>query len=126
MNTQLTKAAETRPEHVEQGRFVSPVVDIYENIDEVLLTADLPGVTTDTLKVHWEKGNLTIEGARNLPDPQQTSAGEIVPWNYRRTFRVPGSIAEKKIRAEFSHGVLHLHLPKSEASKPRRIQVKSG
>jgi HSP20 family molecular chaperone IbpA len=62
-----------------------------------------------------------------MPEPD----GEIVRWEYRdaifeRRFAVPNGIDASKINAELKDGVLKLHLPKSEAVKPRQIPVQAG
>jgi len=126
MNTELTKKGVDKPEPVEQRNWQAPLFDIYENKDELLLIADLPGVSTDSLKIHMHKNELTIEGLRTAAKHDHVLAQEAEVCDYRRTFVVPPGIAEEKIRAETKDGVLRLHLPKSEAVKPRQIQVRAG
>jgi HSP20 family protein len=104
-----------------------PACDIYENKEEILLLADLPGVTPDLLKIHLDKGELTIEARRQL-DAQSGSAvtSEHSECDFRRRFVVPTGIDAAKISAELKNGVLQLHLPKSESLKPREISVRAG
>jgi HSP20 family protein len=106
---------------------IAPSCDIYENEEEILLIADLPGVTAESLAVHLDKGELTIDARREV-SAQQTStlAAEYAESDYRRRFVVPSGIDGNKINAELKNGVLQLHLPKSEALKPRQIAVRSG
>jgi HSP20 family molecular chaperone IbpA len=96
----------------------SPPVDIFENKDEILILADLPGVTTDALSVNLDKDQLTIVASR-------TPAGDQ-PFDYRRSFVVPGGIDAEKITANLQNGVLRLVLPKPAALKPRQIAVTAG
>lgn len=126
MNTEMTKKGVDTPETVQQRNWQTPPFDIYENKDELLLIADLPGVKTDHLKIHMDKNELTIEGLRTVVKHDHVLAEESEVCDYRRTFVVPPSIDEEKIKAETKYGVLRLHLPKSEALKPRQIQVKAG
>jgi HSP20 family molecular chaperone IbpA len=126
MNTEMTKKSVDKPELVQQRNWQAPPFDIYENKDELLLIADLPGVTTDHLKIHMDKNELTIEGLRTPFKHNHVLAKESGGCDYRRTFVVPPGIDEEKIKAETKYGVLRLHLPKSEAVKPRQIQVKAG
>ena len=115
-------------ELVEQSRqipTVGPVVDIYENEDEILLHADMPGVEKDKIKVNLDNGTLTLSAVREL---KQKGAGvweEFGVVEYKRSFSVPQTIDVGKVNAELKDGVLRLHLPKSEAAKPKQIEIKA-
>lgn len=125
MKTEITKKGIDKPEPVQQRNWQIPPFDIYENKVELLLIADIPGVKTDHLKIHMDKNELTIEGMR-IPDKHDhVLFDESEVCDYRRTFIIPPGIDEEKIKAETKYGVLQLHLPKSEAMKPRQIQVKA-
>jgi len=111
----------------DQRPSVSPACDVYENNDEILLVADVPGVTADTLDVSLEKGELSVRARRNASfEGGAALAGEYGDCDYHRRFAVPGGIDAGKISAELKNGVLWLHLPKSEAYKPRQIAVRAG
>lgn len=106
---------------------VVPPCDIYESQDELLVVADLPGVSADSLQIDLEGGELTVTGSRDVRLDQGTVVGtEYRTCEFERRFTVPGGIDAERIKAEIKHGVLVLHLPKSEALKPRRIEVKAG
>ena len=126
MTVEMTKKGVSKPELVQQRRWQTTPVDIYENEEELLLIADLPGVKADNLTIHMDKNDLTIEGLRTPAKHDSSLVEEFASFDYRRAFVVPPGIDEKKIKAETKHGVLRLHLPKSEAAKPRQIQVKAG
>jgi HSP20 family molecular chaperone IbpA len=100
---------------------VTPPVDIYENKDEILLLADMPGVPSDALHVRLNGSELVIEGAQAMP-----SNGGYRPLAFARTFRVPNTVDPNGVTAELRDGVLTLHLAKSEAAKPRRIEVRAS
>jgi HSP20 family molecular chaperone IbpA len=101
-------------------------VDVYENGDELLLVADVPGATHDGIDVQLDKGQLTIHAKRNEETTGAPVATEYRPRDYLRVFSVPQGVDASKIDAQLSAGVLHLRLPKSESLKPRRIEVKQG
>jgi len=104
-----------------------PACDIYENKEEILLIADLPGVTTELLSVHLDKGELSLEAKREVnAQPSSTAMAEYTDCDFRRRFVVPTGIDAAKISAQLKNGVLELHLPKSEALKPREISVRAG
>jgi HSP20 family protein len=102
---------------------VAPPVDVYENPNELLVIADMPGVTQENMSIHFERNRLTIEGRRPQPKASPLLAENDLA-DFRRTFLVPQGIDAERISAELSHGVLKVHLPKHASVKPRRIEVK--
>ena len=121
---QKNPAAQPR-ERLHTRRELTPAVDVFENENELLVVADLPGVSQDRMSIHFEKGRLTIEGKR--PTAASSSRfGEIEAADFRRTFLVPQGIDAERIAADLSQGVLSVHLPKHASVKPRRIEVKAS
>jgi len=116
-------------EMVEKSRpipTVGPVVDIYESEDEILLHAEMPGVEKDKVTINVDNGTLTISGVRELVTKGVAAWEEFGDVEYRRSFSVPQTIDVGKVNAELKDGVLRLHLPKSEAAKPKQIEIKAG
>ncbi len=105
---------------------VSPRVDVYENAHELLVLADVPGATKDSMTVHLDKGELTLEARRETPTHGSPVQAEYRPLDYHRVFAVPQGIDASKIEAQLTAGVLRVRLPKSEALKPRRIEIKAS
>ncbi len=104
---------------------VAPRVDILETEDELLVFADMPGVTAEDVDIRFENGELTVHGRRTaVHEDKPQSAREYDVTSYFRSFRVTEQVAADRIEAELKNGVLTLHLPKVEAVKPRRIAVK--
>lgn len=99
--------------------WLAPNVDIFENEQEILLDADLPGVSQDALTVDLHGSQLTLEG-RRLGVDGWTQAGR-----FRRTFTVPEIVDPERVEAELRGGVLRVRMPKREEAKPRRIPVES-
>jgi HSP20 family molecular chaperone IbpA len=125
MTTEMTLATGRRPNNgngrgpivAKPNRELTPTVDVFENEDELLLLADMPGATAESVAVNVESGQLTIEA-------QRTVHGETVL--YRRTFQLPGTIDAESISAELRDGTLHVHLKKSEKAKRRVIPVRTS
>jgi HSP20 family molecular chaperone IbpA len=116
----LAQATEARPTF-------TPAVDIYENKDEILVVADLPGVTPETLAIDLDKGELDITARREVVPRDGAAIGaELRDGDFRRRFVIPSGIDAAKIDATLRDGVLWLRLPKSEAVKPRQIAVRAG
>jgi len=103
-----------------------PLVDIYENDDEILLHAEMPGVKKDNITINIDNGNLTLSGVRSLAKEGAAEWEEFGDVEYQRAFSVPQTIDVDKVQAELKDGILALHLPKSEASKPRMVEIKAG
>jgi HSP20 family molecular chaperone IbpA len=117
--------ADVGAEHTRSGVFYRPNVDILEKPEELVLLADIPGVPSDKLDIHFEDGTLSIHG-KVEPHHQD---GEYLQQEYGigdywRTFEISEAIDASKIAAEYADGVLTLHLPKAEAAKPRKIEIR--
>jgi HSP20 family molecular chaperone IbpA len=121
----IVKKEETSQELTRQFPSISPAVDIYENEDEILLYADMPGATKDDISVNIDNGTMVLSGMRKLETSGAVTWEEFSDVQYRRTFSVPQTIDIDKVDAELKDGVLRLHLPKSEAAKPKQIEIKA-
>jgi HSP20 family protein len=105
----------------------APAVDVIEDDKEYLITAELPDVKKEDVKVAVEKGILTISGERKLEKEEKDKKFHRIERAYGtfvRTFTVPDDAEAEKIKAEFKDGLLKVHIPKSEKAKPKQIEVK--
>jgi HSP20 family protein len=103
----------TRP-----ARELAPNVDIFENENELLVVADVPGLDPNDIGVHVNLPEFRIEAkVQGSPD---------VPVLYTRTFRIDERIDPERVKAEYKEGVLRVHLTKSAAFRPRRVEVQSS
>lgn len=103
--------------------FIRPVVDIFETDEGLTLLADLPGVAKEDLHVDIEQGLLTIQANAKSHLKGEPVQREFLPGNYYRQFQMSDTFDAEKITAEMKNGVLKLNLPKSEAAKPRHIEI---
>jgi HSP20 family molecular chaperone IbpA len=105
-----------------------PNVDILEQGDELVVLADMPGAKTDAIDLNFEDGTLEIHAAvpPRRGDGEQPLLQEYGIGDYYRSFQISEAIDAGKITAEYADGVLKLHLPKTEAVKPRKIAVASA
>lgn len=103
-----------------------PLTDIVETGQQVILKADLPGVSKDDLKVTLDKGLLTIEGRSkvDLPDKADLLFQEIEFGRFYRGFRLGSDVSSGKLDASFEDGVLKVVLPKSDWAAVKKIEVK--
>lgn len=107
-------------------RSALPAVDIYENDDEILVHADMPGVDKSDVSVNIDNGTLSLSGVRRFDHDGKSSWQEFSDIEYVRTFSVPQTIDTDRVEAELRDGVLKLHLPKSEAAKPKLIEINAA
>ncbi len=114
-------------ERTRGGVSYTPRIDIWESEDELVLYADMPGVAAENLDIQFENRELRIQG-KVTPRHEDVNFlyGEYGIGDFYRTFSIGETIDSEKISAEMKDGVLTLHLPKTEAVKPRRIEVKPG
>jgi len=124
-----TEIAKREENAIEKNREIYPVapgVDIYENEEEILLYADMPGVIKKDITVNIDNGTLSISGIRKIQNKGTTTWEEFGDIEYVRNFSVPPTIDVERVEADLKDGVLKLHMPKSEAAKPRRIEIKTA
>ncbi len=106
-----------------------PAVDIRTGADHTLiLEADLPGVSRDSVSVHIENRTLTIKGERKREEVTEEGGrmqrAERVFGTFVRAFSLPETADTTKVTAGYKDGVLTLTIPRAEESKPRAIEVK--
>lgn len=104
-----------------------PPVDIQEIETEYLVKAELPEVRKEDVKVTVENGVLTIQGERKQEKEEKGKKFHRVERSYGtflRTFTVPVDAEENKVAADFKDGILRVHLPKTEKSRPKAIEVR--
>jgi HSP20 family protein len=107
-----------------QQQYISPPVDIYETGEGLVVKADLPGVSKQTLDVRVENNLLTIRGEATHAAPGDPIYREYGLVNFFRQFELNEKVDQSKISAELKHGVLTLNLPKAEEAKPKKIDIK--
>lgn len=106
----------------------TPPIDIYETEDGLGLMADLPGVTVDSLELQVQDNKLTLYGRVEpyVPEEARLIHREYEIGDYLRSFILSEDVDHDRITARLNNGVLTVELPRSERSKPRRIQIESG
>jgi len=104
-----------------------PLVDIAEDDKEYIITAELPEVKKEDVKVTVENGVLTVTGERKFEKKETNKKWHRVERAYgsfARTFALPEDADATKVNAEFKEGILKIRVVKSEAARPNQIEVK--
>ena len=107
----------------------APLVDISEDEKEYFIKAELPEVKKDEVKVSVQNDVLSITGERKYEKEEKNKKVHRIERAYgsfARTFTVPEDADAEQVSAEFRDGILQIHLPKTEKSKPKSIDVKVG
>lgn len=130
MSTELTPAADDAaappPPGTEQLVFTPPI-DIFETPDGLVLQADLPGVTSDTLELQVQDNKLTLFGRVEalVPEHGRLIHQEYGVGHYLRSFILSDDVDHDRIAAKLTNGVLEVFLPRAAKTEPRRIQIRT-
>ena len=102
-----------------------PPIDIYDNGEGLVLIADLPGVTIESLELQVQDNRLTLYGrvAPLLPSEARIIHQEFEWGDFLRSFILSDEVDHDRITAKLNHGVLEVFLPRAPKVEPRRIQV---
>jgi HSP20 family protein len=121
----MTTLAPAKPEAGQRVEYFTPVVNLHQDADGFTLEVEMPGVAKQGVEVTVEDGKLILGGHRTAvandfgrPVYRERKMGE-----YRRVFDLDPSIDAARISARIEQGLLTVHLPKTEAVKPRKITV---
>jgi HSP20 family protein len=105
----------------------APAIDMFEEKDDIVVKAEIPGMDKDNIEVNLTDQTLTIKGEKKKEE-------EVKKENYYRSERSYGSsvrtlplpidVHGDKVKATFKNGLLEVRLPKTEAAKAKEIKVK--
>ena len=124
-NETVARRTDERTNEPLQARWV-PAVDVHESDKEITLRTELPGLSNEDVELTVEQGRLTVQGEKRFE--KEESDGEYrrvesLYGTFYRSFPLPDSIDHDNIAAHFDNGVLNVTLPKTEAAKPKKIDV---
>ena len=128
----VNNTGEPRPTSTQNPNFNrpwAPVVDVAENQNEVVLRAELPGMKQEDIDIELTGDTLMIRGERRFEDEQRRENFVRVERSYgrfQRSFTLGLPVQHDAVRATYRDGVLEVVLPKSEATRPRKVQVSSS
>ena len=105
----------------------TPALDLYEDKENFIVKAELPGLKREDIDISFQDGTLVISGERKHEEESGDSGAyrsERYFGRFHRTLALPKSVQSEKAGATYKDGVLTVVLPKSEEVKPKQIQVK--
>ena len=104
----------------------NPSVDIFENDNEVVIKAELPGMNAKDIEVRLENNVLMLKGERHFEKEAKEENYHRIEREYgafSRSFALPAAVNGDKVTAEYKDGVLNIVLPKKEETKPKPIKI---
>ena len=104
----------------------APALDLYENKDNLVVTAELPGMKKEDIDISLHEDNLTIAGERKEEKQygeNETQRAERFYGRFQRTIALPKKVDDGAIKANYKDGILTVTLPKAPEAKPRQIEV---
>jgi HSP20 family protein len=107
----------------------SPKVDIFENKDNLVLEAELPGMNREDFELSFENNVLSIKGERKFEKATEGDNYHRIERSYgefTRSFTLPQTVTPDGATAEFRNGILRVSLPKREETKARKIEITGG
>ena len=106
---------------------ISPRLNVEENDNEWLISAELPGVAKEDVKVNFQDNVLTISGEKKFEKEDKDKNYHRVERSYgkfSRALNINSTVLADKIDANYKDGILTISLPKAEEAKPKLIDVK--
>lgn len=104
----------------------APALDVHEDKDNFVIRTELPGLKREDIDVSLQDGTLIISGERKAETVQEgveVHRQERYYGKFQRALSLPEPVAADKIKAQYQDGVLTVTLPKTEAAKPKKIDV---
>jgi HSP20 family protein len=104
----------------------APAVDIFENENELVLTAEIPGIDEKDVEIKIEDNTLTLKGERKFEKETKEENYHRIERSYGsfyRAFTLPQSVDAEKVQAEHENGVLKITMPKRQELKPRTVRI---
>lgn len=104
-----------------------PAMDLYEDKDNLIVKAEVPGMKKDEIDISLHDGSLIISGERKHEETEKgadTSRSERFFGRFQRSLSLPRPVDAGKASAQYRDGILTVTLPKTEESKPKQIEVK--
>lgn len=105
----------------------APAVDVFEEKDEIVVKAEIPGIEKDSIEVNLSDHILTIKGEKKQEEEVKEEnyyRSERSYGSFVRTLELPKDVQADKVKATFKNGVLEVRMPKTEQAKAREIKVK--
>jgi HSP20 family protein len=119
---------ELQNESLSAGNFIPPV-DIYEDVNRLVLKLEVPGISQEDLQIDLENQTLTVKGERKFVNDEKEENFHRIERRYGsfvRSFTLPSTVEPESAQASYENGVLAITLSKKEAAKPKHVPIQIG
>lgn len=128
LQREMNRLFETHSPTQQRAAAGYPAVNLWANEENLLLTAEVPGIEPENLDISVVGETLTLNGERRpeeVAEDVRLHRQERGYGKFSRTIPLPFPVDVNKVEANFKNGILHINLPRAEADKPRKIAVRS-
>jgi HSP20 family protein len=104
----------------------SPVIDMYDNKDEIVVKAEIPGMKKEDVHVSITEDSVSIKGEMKKEEEVKEDDyyySERSFGGFSRTLNLSSKIKSNKVDAKFDNGLLEIHMPKADESKPKEVKI---
>ena len=111
----------------DEVEITAPAVDLFEEKDDIVVKAELPGMEKDNIEVNLTDHHLTIKGEKKKEEEikeENYYRAERSYGSFLRTLDLPKDVHADKVKASFKNGILEVRLPKTEEAKAKEVKVK--
>jgi len=109
------------------SELIAPALDVYEEKDEIVVKAELPGMTKDDIEVDISDTHLVLKGEKKKEEKLEEEDYFCCERSYgafHRSLEIPKGVQADKVKASFKNGILEIRLPKTEEAKSKELKVK--
>jgi HSP20 family protein len=109
------------------SEITTPALDVYEEKDEIVVKAELPGMDKNDIEVNISDSELTLKGEKKKEDKIEEDDYYRCERSYGafiRSVELPTGVQADKVKASFKNGILEIRMPKTEEAKTKEIKIK--
>ena len=115
------------PERFREIGFREPAIEVYEEKDDVVVKAEIPGMKKENLEINLSDSHLIIKGEKKQEEEVKKKGyyySERSYGSFMRSIDLPNEVRSEKATANFKDGVLEVRLPKTEEAKRKEVKIK--
>jgi HSP20 family protein len=106
------------------GKYFSPLVDVFDNRESLVVIMDLPGVVKGDVKIEVDENNvLSVRAKTSFREPNGLVLQEFESGNYYRAFTLSDELMRDAIKVVFENGVLEITVPRKEEHRPSKVEI---
>lgn len=107
------------------SRGTYPSINLFQDGDNTVLMAELPGVKKEDIKIQIKDKMITLSGERKIEYPENSSTHRLERrgFKFNRSMKLPTKVDLEKVNADYNDGILKIVMPRAEGDKPKLIDI---